>query len=174
MIKVKEIKQEYAEFYLSVDQKYFPIDFQTEAFENDKLILKFNLFCNEDDIISLNGEIALGMIPLDFNIDGFWEADRPAGTWDWYTVFKFSTKVNNDLKNLYTLQIYNAPRSFLDLDPYKIQFEFDLKNYDINEMFFENEIDEEENYFEFIVNQLMKIFSKEFNAELIEKPKDNI
>jgi hypothetical protein len=179
MIELVNVNQKYADFYLSVDRTRFPEVFHYETLEDNRLILKFNLYNGIDtNIAGIQGNIALGMIPLDYDLEGLWEADRPKGTWDWFSVFQFIIKINDNTDNVFSLQIFNVNNSLLDLTPYKVQFDFNLHNYNIIEDFLDggnfDEIDSHDKYFEIVIIELMKVFKKEFDANLVEKPKDNI
>ncbi len=178
MLEIDKLAKEvvYGEFYFKARTKLiFPIEkfknqnFEDEEFEKGKIILRCRFYMG---LLSIEGFISVGLPPTEEGIKNMYEHNRPAGKWDWWRIFNVYTRLNKKSKDDLTLQFYNIPYSLFEVEPFLTIHEFNLNNYKnlVVNNFKSNYTDEEEIKGTF--TEFFKLLKIEFEAELIDKPKD--
>jgi hypothetical protein len=177
MIELRNLKQKYVEFYIDVESTlFFP---KIEEGWDDIIINNNRLIVNVTmnfGTLGIEGDFAIGIPPVDKDVTDAWDYCRRAGRWDWYSAYSYILKISNDN---FDLQIFSISNSLFLFDSLKIKDEFNLNKYkDLKyTLLISSSSDHEgeiEEIFEKTVIEFMKILKIEFDANLVEKPKDDI
>lgn len=168
--------QEVATFYIKAKTRLICPDIELDKYEieKNKLVLSISFSYG---LVGTEGTIAVGVPPTNEDIDAF-ELSRKAGEWDWYSIYIFNI---HPIKNKdFMFQVFNQSNTFFEETPLQIVHEFNLESYkDLNKNLLLsdfmnwNEINDEEIY-KYAIDEFLKFFKIEFDAELIDKPLDQI
>ncbi len=173
---LNNINQEVATFYVKAKTSLICPDIELEKYEieKDKIILSIDLLYG---LIGIEGTIAVGIPPPEEDVDAF-EFSCKAGEWDWYSIYGFNIRPNSN-SNL-TLCFFNQYNTLFEGTPNLTVHELQLNKYNdlkINYLLSDymrwDEIDEE-NIYSYTIEEFIKILKIEFEAELIDKPLDQI
>ncbi|RAR73704.1 hypothetical protein [Flavobacterium aciduliphilum] len=175
-----EVPIKYIDFYINVDCTLFcpeiTNDWKNIKDDKNRVNVFVSMYFGE---LGIEGSFALGLPPIKEDIEDAWEFSRKAGTWDWYSAYKFIIKINDIKDYSFDLQLFNIPFSLFELDPYKIKKTLNLNNYknlDCNLLLSDSEEHNEtvDQLFKNTLDDFMKILKYEFDANLIDKPLDII
>jgi hypothetical protein len=178
--KISEHKIMLIDFYINVDKTLFfhELDegWDDIIIDGNRLIVKVTM---KYGYLGVEGRFSIGIPPVNEDVTDAWNYCRKAGLWDWYTAYSYILKINDYENENYDLQIFTIINSLFETSPYFIMKEFNLNKYnDLNYNLLisdSNEHDGEiEQVFENTLIEFMKILKIEFDAELVEKPKDQI
>jgi hypothetical protein len=169
---------EYTEFYIKVNSNLFFTKIGWDNLEVEKNFILVSVDLNFGNL-GIEGDFSIGIPPVNEDINDQMEYGRKKGCWDWYLAYSFNIKLNDNKNENLTLQIYNALYTLFDLKGLEIKCEFNLNKYnDLNilKLLSKSNIHtgNSQQIFESTINEFMKILKIEFDAELVEKPKDQI
>jgi hypothetical protein len=173
---LNNINQEVVTFYVKAKTSLICPDIELDKYEieNNKLVLSVSFSYG---LVGAEGTIAVGVPPSNVDIDAF-ELSRKAGEWDWYSIYSFNI---HPIKNKnFMFQVFNQYNTFFEETPLEIVHEFNLDKYkDVNKNlllsdFMNWDEIEDEAIHSHTVDEFIKILKIEFEAELIDKPLDQI
>lgn len=174
--KLYNFNQEGATFYIKAKTSLICPGIQLDKYEIEigKLVLSISFSYG---LVGAEGTIAVGVPPTNEDIDAF-ELSRKSGEWDWYSIYSFNI---HPIKNKdFMFQVFNQYNTFFEETPLQIVHEFNLdkytnfnKNLLLSDFMNWDEI-EDEAIHNYTIDEFIKILKIEFEAELIDKPLDQI